>query len=41
MFPGGHIGFAEDPARFQARVREVVESWLMAARSRRAAINNA
>ncbi len=26
MFPGGHIGFAEDPAGFQARLREVVQS---------------
>ncbi len=26
MFPGGHIGFADDPAGFQARLREVVQS---------------
>ena len=24
MFPGGHIGFAEDPARFEPRLREVL-----------------
>jgi hypothetical protein len=24
MFPGGHIGFAEDPARFATRLREVL-----------------
>jgi pimeloyl-ACP methyl ester carboxylesterase len=24
MFPGGHIGFAEDPARFAGRLREVL-----------------
>ncbi|GIH09060.1 hydrolase [Rhizocola hellebori] len=26
LFPGGHIGFAEDPAGFNARLREVVRS---------------
>lgn len=24
MFPGGHIGFAEDPASFAVRLREVL-----------------
>ena len=26
MFPGGHIGFAEDPPRFEARLRELLQS---------------
>ena len=26
MFPGGHIGFVEDPPRFEARLRELLQS---------------
>ena len=26
LFPGGHTGFAEDPAAFSARIRDVVEA---------------
>jgi pimeloyl-ACP methyl ester carboxylesterase len=26
LFPGGHIGFTEDPARFEARLRELLDA---------------